>query len=71
MSGYFDGVNNCSGGGGRDDDDDDGEFVPDSEPPRTGGINWENLFNQYGSLVGIKEPCSEYADGPPPVFFCY
>jgi hypothetical protein len=28
-----------------------------------GGINWENLCNQYGNLVGIKESCSEYADG--------
>jgi hypothetical protein len=32
-------------------------------PPQSGGINWENLCNQYGHLVGIKDPCYEYASG--------
>jgi hypothetical protein len=26
-------------------------------------INWESLCNIYGSLVGLKEPCSYYAHG--------
>jgi hypothetical protein len=78
MSGYYDGLSNCNGGGGRDNDDGEfvpdsdsdqprtiqpREIQPDNNPPQTGGINWENLCNQYGNLVGIKEPCSEYADG--------
>lgn len=52
MSGYYDGFNSC---GGRT-----------QQPPSQGGrgINWEGLCNQYGHLVGIKDPCSEYADGP-------
>jgi hypothetical protein len=27
------------------------------------GFNWENLCNSYGSLAGLKQPCSYYAHG--------
>jgi hypothetical protein len=57
MRGYNAGFNDCSGGGGQ-------PYQPPYNPPtRSGGINWENLCNQYGHLVGIKDPCNEYASG--------
>jgi hypothetical protein len=34
-----------------------------SPSTRTSGINWEILCNQYGGLVGITSPCSEFAQG--------
>jgi hypothetical protein len=34
-----------------------------SEPTQTSAINWEDLCNQYGGLVGITSPCSEFAQG--------
>jgi hypothetical protein len=46
-------------------------FTPSqpSEPENNGNthnnnnINWESLCDSYGSLVGLKEPCSYYAHG--------
>jgi hypothetical protein len=35
-------------------------FTP-SQP--SNDIDWESLCNSYGSLVGLKEPCSYYAHG--------
>jgi hypothetical protein len=55
MRGYNAGFNDCSGGQPYQ--------PPYYPPPRSGGINWENLCNQYGHLVGIRDPCEEYADG--------
>jgi hypothetical protein len=57
MRGYNAGFNDCSGGGGQP------YQPPYYPPPRSGGINWENLCNQYGHLVGIRDPCDEYANG--------
>src|SRR5207249_2967006 len=39
-----------------------------SQPENNGNtqnndINWESLCNSYGSLVGLKQPCSYYAHG--------
>ena len=49
-------------GGGGGDFDQPREIQPHN-PPQSGGIDWENLCNQYGHLVGIKDPCYEYANG--------
>src|SRR5215211_6341228 len=54
MRGYNAGFNDCSGGQPYQE--------PYYPPPQTGSINWENLCNQYGHLVGIKDPCYEYAN---------
>lgn len=63
MQGYDEGFNACSSeGGGGGDFDQPGEIQP-LYPPQSGDINWENLCYQYGHLVGIKEPCYEYANG--------
>jgi hypothetical protein len=64
MSGYYSGLNACSSGGngGGGDFDQPREIQP-RNPPQSGGIDWENLCNQYGHLVGIKDPCYEYANG--------
>ena len=34
-----------------------------NENTQNNNINWESLCNSYGSLVGLKEPCSYYAHG--------
>ena len=36
---------------------------PTSEPTQTSAINWEDLCNRYGVLVGITSPWSEFAQG--------
>lgn len=79
MQGYDDGFNACSGGGGPEEAPlyeepyygDEAPLYEEpyyqepyyEEPPQTGGINWENQCYQYGHLVGIKDPCYEYANG--------
>jgi hypothetical protein len=56
MSGYYNGFRACGGGGGA--------YQPYYPPAPGVGINWENLCLQYYGLLGLKEPCREYADGP-------
>jgi hypothetical protein len=51
------------GGDGGQPDEAQPYQEPYYPPPQSGGINWENLCNQYGHLVGIKDPCYEYASG--------
>ena len=34
-----------------------------NENTQNNNINWESLCNSYGSLIGLKEPCSYYAHG--------
>ena len=53
MAGYNAGFNDCGRGGGGDFDQPD-EAQPYYPPPQRGGINWEDLCNHYGQLVGIQ-----------------
>jgi len=60
MNGYYAGLNACASGGS---DGDGGFDQQPSQPRQSGGINWEQLCDQYGGLVGVKSPCNELADG--------
>ena len=51
MAGYNAGFNECGRGGGGDFDPPD-EAQPYYTPPQRGGINQEDLCNQYGYIVG-------------------